>query len=207
MDDDEKTKEQLMAELARLRHRLAQREEVAAGRRPAEQAEAELAAEREFTQAALNAVRDTVFVFDPIRGKAIRWNRAFEEVSGYTGEEIAAMKAPDDWYSEEDLRKANDASQKILEEGHTTVEMALITKSGETISTEYSGALIRDQAGNPKYIIAIGRDVRERKRAEEQIKEALDEKKGASEGALPPNEKQYASSLRHAAAPFIVSER
>lgn len=176
MDDHEKTKEQLMAELDRLRHRVAELEEAVAGRRPAEQAEAALAAEREFTEAALNALRDTVFVFDPTRSKAVRWNRAFEEVSGYSGKEIAAMKAPDDWYSEEDLSKAAAAIQKIFAQEHATVEMSLITKSGKAISTEYSAALIRDEEGNPRYIIAIGRDVTERKRAEQQIQEALEEK-------------------------------
>jgi PAS domain S-box-containing protein len=135
-------------------------------------AEEELEKEKEFTEAALNAQKDTFFVFDSTNGQAIRWNRVFTEVSGYSDKEIAAMKAPDDWYSEKDLQKAAAATREIFRAGHTTFEMSLITKSGKTILTEYSAAMIQDDEGHPRYIIAIGRDIAERKQTEETLKKS-----------------------------------
>ena len=51
--------------------------------------EEELLTEKKFTEAALNAQIDTFFVFEPSTGKAIRWNKAFSDISGHSNEEIA----------------------------------------------------------------------------------------------------------------------
>jgi len=146
--------------------RLAELYAMAIQRRRTEEA---LKAEKEFTETALNAQTDTFFVFDPSTGRAVRWNKAFNEISGYSDEEIGSMKAPDSYYNEEDMKKAAVAAEKVLNEGIATVELSLITKDGRSIPTEYTGSAIRDDDGNPKYIIAVGRDVTERKRAEDEL--------------------------------------
>ncbi|MFC1554553.1 PAS domain S-box protein [candidate division KSB1 bacterium] len=128
--------------------------------------------EIEFNETVINTLNDTFFVFDPSTGKAIRWNKYFTRISGYSDDEIASMKAPDSWYSEEDLKKASAATEKVFEEGQATVEISLITKSGEKIPTEYSVSMISGEDGNPKYIISVGRDMRERKEAEKAFRES-----------------------------------
>ena len=82
----------------------------------------------EFTETALDSQMDTFFVFDANTGRAVRWNRAFQELSGYSDEEIAQMQAPDSWYDDEDLGKAKKATEGILREGVGTVEISLIAK-------------------------------------------------------------------------------
>lgn len=139
--------------------------------RDRQEAEDALRAEKEFSDGMINAVVDTVFVFESATGKPLRWNKAFNETSAYTDDEIASKKAPDDWYSEGDLKGAAATTEKILEEGRGTVEMSLITKDGELIPTEYTASLIRDAEGNPQYVIAVGRDITERKRIEEELRE------------------------------------
>lgn len=134
-------------------------------------AEEQLRAEKEFSESVLNAVVDTVFVFDPNTGKPLRWNKAFNEISGCTDEEIASRKAPDDWYSEKDLKRAGAATERIFQEGQATVEMSLITKDGRLIPTEYTGSLINDAEDRPQYVIAVGRDITERKQAEEVLQQ------------------------------------
>jgi PAS domain S-box-containing protein len=148
--------------------RLAELYAIAIQRRRAEEA---LAAEREFTERALSAQTDTFFVFEPSTGRAVRWNKAFREVSGYSDQEIRSMKAPQSYYGEDDLRKAAVASERILREGIATVELSLITKDGRSIPTEYTGSAMRDSQGKPMYIIAVGRDISERKRSEEKIRQ------------------------------------
>jgi PAS domain S-box-containing protein len=166
MKDEDKAKEQLINGLRQLRQRIAALEASEAERKRAEEA---LKAEKEFTEAALNSQTDTFFVFEPSTGKALRWNKAFNRVSGYSDEEIRSMKAPDSYYNEEDLKKAALATEKVFNEGIATVELSLITKDGRSIPTEYTGSFIKDHEGNPRYIIAVGRDITDRKRAEEVL--------------------------------------
>ena len=136
------------------------------------QAEELLLAEKKFTDTTLNAQRDTFFVFEPSTSKAIRWNKAFSEVSGYTDEEISSMKAPESYYSIEDLKLAVEAIKIIEEEGRASIEMNLIAKDGQLIPFEYIGTSINDKKGNLKYIVAVGRDITERKKAEQILNQS-----------------------------------
>ncbi len=133
--------------------------------------EEDLLKEKEFTEMALFAQRDTFFIFDPSTGKAIRWNKAFGDVSGYNDKEISSMKAPDSYYNEEDLKRANKTTEKILKEGEGTIQMDLITKDGRTIPFEYSASIMLDKESNPMYIVSIGRDITERRKAEKDIRD------------------------------------
>jgi PAS domain S-box-containing protein len=137
-----------------------------------EKIEKELKEQKEFTDTALDAQTDTLFVFEPKTGKAIRWNKAFNKASGYSDEEIRSMKAPDCYYNEEDLKKARIATEKILKHGTATVELSLIAKDGTSIPTEYTGSVIRDEKGETLYIIAMGRDISDRRKMELILKES-----------------------------------
>ena len=134
--------------------------------------EEEFLKEKEFTETALNAQRDTFFVFDPSTSRAIRWNKAFSEITGYSNEDIAKLKAPESYYSEMDLEVAVKAIEKIYNEGRALLEMNLITKEGKTIPFEYLGTSINDEKGNLKYVVAIGRDITARKKAEQKLKDS-----------------------------------
>ncbi len=129
-----------------------------------------LRAEKEFTETALNYQQDTFFLFEPMTGKAIRWNNAFQKITGYTNQEIINLPAPGAYYNEKDLKRASLFIEKVLATGPGTVEMELICKDGRKIPTEYSASVINDKNGNPKYIVSIGRDITERKKAEHSRK-------------------------------------
>ena len=133
-------------------------------------AEEALFKEKKFTEDAINAQMDTFFLFEPGTGKAIRWNKTFTDISGYTDGEIARMPAPASYYSPEDLERAAAFTQKVLKEGVGTIELELICKDGRKVPTEYRVSIINDDQGEPKYIISIGRDITERKKAEEELK-------------------------------------
>jgi len=132
-------------------------------------AQIRLLEEKKFIEVAVNALQDTLFVFDPVTGKAIRWNKAFNRISGYSDDEILSLKAPDSYYSEEDLKKAANIVDTVSREGIGTVELSLITKDGNQVPTEYTASIIKDQDDKSKYIIAIGRDITERKQAEKAL--------------------------------------
>ncbi|MCP3876583.1 MAG: PAS domain S-box protein [Desulfobacteraceae bacterium] len=132
----------------------------------------ELLKEKEFTDAALNSQNDTFFLFDPVKGKAIRWNKAFNEISGYTDEEIVKLSAPNSYYSDEDLKKAASFIENVLIKGSGRIELGLVCKNKKVVPTEYNVSLIRDDENNPKYIISIGRDITEQKLAQKEKNEA-----------------------------------
>jgi PAS domain S-box-containing protein len=120
----------------------------------------------------INILIDTVFIFDPKTGKAIKWNKAFRDASGYTDDEISQKKAPDDWYSKEDLKKASEFTRKIKKGGRIIFEMSLMTKSGEYVPFEYAASMIINNKEKTNYIISIGRSLKERKIIEQSLKES-----------------------------------
>jgi PAS domain S-box-containing protein len=133
-------------------------------------AEDALRAETEFTSTVLDAQLDTVFVFEPGTGKAVRWNRAFSEVSGYTDEEIAELAAPDSYYSPEDVERAAAFISEVVTHGSGMIELQLICKDGSQIPTEYKVSTLNDEKGQPRYIISIGRDVTQRRQADQALR-------------------------------------
>jgi PAS domain S-box-containing protein len=135
-------------------------------------AEEELRNEKEFTETALDSQLDTFFLFEPATGKAIRWNRAFNDVTGYTDEEIASMKAPDSYYSPEDMERASIFIQEVIETGTGTIELDLICKDGHTVPTEYKVSAIKDAEGKTEYFLSIGRDVTDRNRTEQALRKS-----------------------------------
>ena len=58
----------------------------------------------------------------------------------------------------------------MMAEGHATVRISLISKSGKKIPTEYRISPIHDDQGNARYLISIGRDITERIAAEEALR-------------------------------------
>ena len=133
-------------------------------------AEEALRRERELTEAAWNAQRDTFFLFEPATGKAIRWNRAFREITGYTDAEIAELPVPASYYGAEDLERANEFVRRLPETDSGTIQLDLICKDGRRVPTEYCAAVVSDPRGAPQYLISIGRDVTERRKAGEEIR-------------------------------------
>ncbi|MCP4644231.1 MAG: AAA family ATPase [bacterium] len=131
-------------------------------------AEESMREEKEFTDAAFDSHQDTFFLFEPGTGKAVRWNRAFREITGYTDEEIAEMVAPSAYYGPEDMERAGVFIREATEAGSGTIELDLICKDGRTVPTEYNVSVLTDDEGRPRYLLSIGRDVTERKRAEEE---------------------------------------
>ena len=135
-------------------------------------AEEELRWAKELTEEALNAQLDTFFLFEMNTGRAVLWNRAFRDISGYTDDEISGMSAPESYYGPKDLELAADYIKKILGGWVGTVQLELICKNGNKVPTEYRSSVINDNNGNPEYIISIGRDITERKKVEETLKES-----------------------------------
>ena len=128
----------------------------------------DLRTQKEFADSLIDAPHDTVFLFDYANGHPLRWNETFRRLSGYTNEEISQMKAPDAFYGKEELGRATKALTELGEDGKALVELSLMTKDGTFIPFEYSAITMNDAKGDV-LVLAIGRDLSERKQAEKKM--------------------------------------
>lgn len=161
---ENKTKGQLVAELAKLRQRIV---ELEATETDCRQIEDSLRKEQEFIETALNAQDDIFFVFEIATERPVRWNKYCAKLTGYTDEEIPSLKVPYDFFEGEDINKALITIEHVLKEGSGKVELLLLCKDGKKIPIDFSASLINDSNGNPQHIVVIGRDITEHKETEE----------------------------------------
>ena len=133
------------------------------------QTEKALHKEKTFTETALNTQQDTFFLFEIATGKAIRWNQAFKNLTGYTDEEIAGMTAPDSYCGSEDLERAGIFIQNLLKIGTGSISLELICKDGRKVPCEYNVSVVKNEKGEQKYFTSIGRDISERKKIDEMM--------------------------------------
>jgi PAS domain S-box-containing protein len=124
-------------------------------------------ASQKFLNATLNTISDIFYVFDPA-GNFLLWNQAFERVTGYLPEEISRMKAADFFDGPGAVQMA-EAIQVVFEKGFNTVEENILTKDGRKIPVFFSGSLSQDAAGRP-ILCGVGKDITERKKAEEELR-------------------------------------
>ncbi|QLD85460.1 PAS domain-containing protein [Natronomonas halophila] len=130
--------------------------------------EAELREERAITESIFSALPDVLYVFDE-SGRFIRWNDQLSSVTGYSDEEITEMR-PWDFVPESEREKIQEAIDGVFDADRTmTVESAFVTKDGERIPYEFTGAQLTDDDGQTLGLVGIGRDISERKEREQQL--------------------------------------
>ena len=101
------------------------------------------------------------------------WNPGAERVFGYTVEEMIGQPISRLYPPEYGDACANLFSQ-LVEEGHLdSYEMVRIKKDGTPIHVSLSLSLIKDRAGKVTGFSGIGRDITDKKRAEEQLQASL----------------------------------
>ncbi|RJP85869.1 MAG: PAS domain S-box protein [Desulfobacteraceae bacterium] len=122
--------------------------------------------ERFFSESLINSMPGIFYLFDAT-GKFIRWNRNFESVSEYTGDEIASM-SPADLFEGRDREHIIRRIQQVFREGQADAEADFLSKSGRRIPHYFTGKLIHIE--NRPFLIGMGIDITDRKKAEESLK-------------------------------------
>ncbi len=123
--------------------------------------------ERDFSESAINSMPGTFYMIDD-KGNFVRWNENLEKVTLYSGEEISRMH-PLDFFGGEEKQIIADRIQEVFVKGKTSVEANLISKNGR--KTPYFLTGLRTRIGDSTYLVGMGIDITERKRAEEKLKE------------------------------------
>lgn len=134
--------------------------------------EKELTAERDFSELLLDTLDDVFYLVGP-DGNLERWNNRFREVTGYTDRELSEMHAID-FFDDADKERVAETITETLETGTGDVEAGFITKDGEAITYDFTGAKLTDTDGTLRGLVGIGRDISERKKRERHLERERD---------------------------------
>jgi PAS domain S-box-containing protein len=147
----------------------------------------------------LDSVIDTANVWMDVldeKANVVIWNKAAEEISGYSREEVVGHGKIWEWlYPDEEYRNEIVAEAvAIIEKGkeEEDAETTIRRKDGQTRIISWNSRSLVDEKGNPIGSIALGRDITERKWAEEQLKRYAAELEQANEEV-----KQFAYIVSH----------
>jgi PAS domain S-box-containing protein len=111
--------------------------------------------------------RDAIYVHD-LKGTYTSINRAAEQLSGYTRDEIVGHSFADFIAQEHISQVRQKLCTKLGEEVETTYEVEVIAKDGRRVPVEVSSRLIYEK-GVMVGVQGTARDITERKRAQEAL--------------------------------------
>jgi len=122
---------------------------------------------------------DAITVTD-LNGNIVECNQATLDLHGYQSREGIIGKNAFEFIAKKDHKRAIENLKKTFEHGSAkNVEYTFLTKDRREFSGELSASAVMDASGKPEYFVAITKDVTERKKMEEQLKdyaEHLEEK-------------------------------
>jgi PAS domain S-box-containing protein len=128
----------------------------------------------------------------------IVWNKAAEIISGFPREEVLGHKKIWSWlYPEGEYRKQiTDSVVDVLQHGRVEqdVETNIRRKDGETKIISWNERNLLDEHGKAIGSVAIGRDITERKRMEEELRRystSLEELVAERTGELAESERRF----------------
>jgi PAS domain S-box-containing protein/putative nucleotidyltransferase with HDIG domain len=129
-------------------------------------AEEDLLREKTISDTIIDSLPGVFYFFDD-QGRWRRWNSYLEQVTGYSGGDLLQIK-PVDLFENNDKLLIEKAIQEVLLKGEAVVEADLLLKDGSKIPYLFTGRRIT--LGDNDYVLGVGIDVSELKRAEEALR-------------------------------------
>ncbi|MEZ4387370.1 MAG: PAS domain S-box protein [Candidatus Krumholzibacteriia bacterium] len=123
-------------------------------------------AELQILETATQSLPGIFYLFDAT-GKFLRWNRNFETVSGYAGDELAEMN-PLDFFCGPDRERVASRIAEVFASGRSSVEAEFVTKDGRRIDHYFTGVLAT--INGEAFLVGMGIDTSELKRTEETLR-------------------------------------
>jgi len=121
--------------------------------------------ERDLSNAILASLPGIYYMYDDQR-QFVRWNRRFEEVTGYSGSEIAAMH-PLDLFEPADHERVAEKIAEVFRTGAADVQANLVSRSDHHTPYMFNG--VRAEIDGQQYLLGMGIDITEQAAAIEAL--------------------------------------
>ncbi|MBI4358552.1 MAG: PAS domain S-box protein [Candidatus Omnitrophica bacterium] len=129
--------------------------------------------ERNFASAVLDTAGALVMILDT-EGRIVRFNRAWQQISGYTLDEVKGKCFWDLFSVPEEVGKIKAIFARLLAgQFPTAYESYLIAKEGNRRVIAWSNTVLLNKDGSVDHVIATGIDVTNRMEIEQKLKEAV----------------------------------
>lgn len=126
--------------------------------------EREVLAQKLLSESIINSLPGIFYLYDRNQ-RFVKWNKNFEKVSGYTGDEISTM-TPLDFFDDDERTLLQQRIETVFEKGMAEVEAHFLTKDRRKIPFYFNGYLC--SINGEDYLIGVGIDITERRAAERE---------------------------------------
>lgn len=130
-----------------------------------------LSRERNFSDSLINSLPGIMYLFDQL-GRFIRWNRNFELVTGYSGDQIKKMSPLDLFTFAEEKQRITQAIDIVFRQGSAVVEADLTTNDNKQIPYLFTGFQFTQEEA--RYLVGVGIDISERVKVEVEKEVLID---------------------------------
>jgi PAS domain S-box-containing protein len=117
--------------------------------------------------ALLDIATDAILVRDA-QNHILFWNKGAEKLYGWKAEEILGQPVSELLY-QNTLEQFQTAQQELMSKNEWQGELQQITKTGQEVIVESRWTLVRDDEGQPKFILVVSTDVTGKKQLEAQF--------------------------------------
>ena len=131
-----------------------------------QQLKVELDSEKKLTKAQLDAIPALVYIFNK-NGQFLRWNRYYQELTGYTDEEMETLHGLDTIHPD-DKEKVAAGMEKVFKEGKATLVYTAYSK--KKIKRTMFGMAERINYQGEDVLIGVATDISAQKKIEEDLR-------------------------------------
>ncbi len=123
--------------------------------------------EYNFSHTVLDTLPAPFYMFDYEQAHFFRWNKEFSMAAGYSDEELIHM-TPFDLVPKSEHDGLTGAMENVFTKGKVSLEMTVVSKNGSTTPYLLSGNILNYEGKS--YVIGMGINIAERKKAEEALR-------------------------------------
>ncbi|MBT5740358.1 PAS domain S-box protein [Candidatus Woesearchaeota archaeon] len=134
------------------------------------ESEQKLTGEKNSLDSTIESLPGVFYLFD-VKGKFIKWNKTWEKVTEYSSKEMEKAHPLD--FFRDDKKHIASRIKEVFTKGESDAEAEFVSKSGKKRIYYFTGKLMEIE-GKP-YLVGMGIDISDRKKAEEEIKKAKEE--------------------------------
>ena len=125
----------------------------------------------EYSRSLIRSMQDGFSVVDA-SGTQVDVNPALCRMTGFSQEELIGVGTPHPYWPPEDYSRIQAALERALSGNPEDFELTFMRRSGERFPALVSPSIVRDSQGRIVHRAATIKDITERKRAEEMVREA-----------------------------------